>query len=281
MEINTIGSTEMDEIKEAPPPDEINMSVWHDEVGGKFSLERAQEMVEDVHKRALEQILETNEKWMSEDDLERISKGTSLEAVDYTEGSENIGAFLYNEGMSHIRVCAIDEEQIERTTQHETNHFTSFNREIRIRHEDGGSMRVYKTSGIHVIDYVENREHSIIEVDDKNRGFNEGITQMFTNRQLDAIDPEKGLMARRQNGYGIATELVEQVEQLVGEETVSRAYYGGDVELLKEKMDALGGEGTFERISKNIDVATYSRDYSKRIMAVRDTQEVLAGMAEV
>lgn len=255
---------------------------FNEKFGERLSLEKAQENIEFFHNRSKEQILELHGEFISGESYDRIIKGVdSIRAVKYNQNKSSIGAFYYHNGETNIEVCNLDREQLERTTQHETNHFMSFNKETQ-QFIDYESLerKCNKISGIHECEFVVDSKDNICEFKDLNRGFNEGITQMYTNRQLEAIAPYKGELSARQNGYQYATELSEQVEGIVGPEMIAKAYYGGELKPLEEKINQLGGKGSFARFSKDIDVVTYSIDYVERLQAMRDAQGILASMSE-
>jgi len=248
----------------------------------KECREHAQTLVEKVHERAKGQIIEKYGKYMPDESKERIKEGvSSIEATEYDITDDSIGWFRYNNGKSQISISILDEDQIERTTQHETNHFASYNKEItnQLYGEETG-IEVRKKSGIHELRYKENHDGDIIEYRDINRGFNEGITQMFTVDQLSDLDPIKGEMAYQQNGYKSATELAGQLKEILGTDIIAKAYYGGEVDGLRARIDKLAGIGSFDRLSKNMDRVTYSRDYVDRWEAMSEAQNILADMYE-
>ncbi len=273
--------SEVDEKIESPP---VNDGFWFNkrETTEGFSIEKGEVIAGETYNRAVEQVMELHGDDMPPESIERLERGVeSLDVIDPRKDSVNIGSFSYHNGESRIIVCAIDESQVERTTQHEVNHFASFNREEVITDDlERESTHIVKISGIHNVEYWENSKGEITQFKDLNRGFNEGITQLYTIKQLEKISPEKGIQARRQNGYMLATELAEQVEDAVGSDTLCKAYYGGELSALEEKLDSLGGIGTFERLSRCMDKVTYSRDYSERILSMRDANEILASLME-
>lgn len=249
----------------------------------KFSVREAREVANDTYDRAVEQLMVTKGEYLSEQGFERLEAGVDhLDVVEPNENSRTIGTFSFHEGSTTITVCAINKEQVERTTQHEVNHFASYNKEIQVEPSDEGmeGKQFMRTSGIREYEYYESPNGSVCMLKDSNRGFNEGITQMYTIRQLRDIDEQKGINALRQNGYAHATELVEQVEEAVGEEVISRAYYGGDLKGLEDRLDEMGGKGTFDTLSRCMDEVTYSSSYIDRMIAMRDANEVLASISE-
>lgn len=245
----------------------------------RTSMEQAQQSVENYHQQSLGQIVEINGQFIPDSQKERIGNGVQdIKAVEYNPESSVTGSFTFHNNKSSIRVSNINEMQMERTTKHETNHFTSFNREIIVPGEKG--YTVYKTSGVRQSSYFHPTQGPEIPLSSKNRGMNEGITTMYTNQQLEAIDPAKGAEAARQTGYAHATELSQELESIVGRETVAQAYYGGNMAALEGKVNALGGEKAFENLSRCMDTVTYSKDYAERMSAMREAQDILATMSE-
>lgn len=243
------------------------------------SMEQAQQSVENYHQQSLGQIMEMNGQFIPDSQKERIGNGVQdIKAVEYNPESRVTGSFTFHNNKSSIRVSNINETQLERTTKHETNHFTSFNREIIVPGEKG--YTVYKTSGVRHASYFHPTHGQEIPISSKNRGMNEGITTMYTNQQLEAIDPAKATEAARQNGYAHATELSQELESIVGKETIAQAYYGGNIAVLEGKVNELAGEKGFENLSRCIDTVTYSKDYAERMTAMREAQDILATMSE-
>lgn len=251
----------------------------NNEIEEKLSIDEAQKYVEEVYERSLQQIVEMNDTYLPMESKERIYDGIdSIEAVKYDPSNVTIGSFTYHNGLCCIEICNINKEQMERTIQHETNHFVSYNKELQNPVEEG--IKFHKISGIHKSEFLTDEKGRIIEFKDEHRGFNEGITQMYTNRQLEMLEKKKGENALRQNGYQMATELSVQLERIVGEEMVAKAYYGGNMSGLENRINELAGVGAFERLSKDMDKVTYSRDFVARIEAMRDAQELLADISE-
>lgn len=243
------------------------------------SMEHAQQSVENYHQQSLEQIMEMNGQFIPDSQKERIGNGVQdIKAVEYNPESRVTGSFAFHNNQNSIRVSNINETQMERTTKHETNHFTSFNREIIVPGEKG--YTVYKTSGVRQSSCFHPTQGQEIPLSSKNRGMNEGITTMYTNQQLEAIDPAKAAEAARQTGYVHATELAQEIESIVGKDTLAQAYYGGNMAELEGKVNELGGEKAFENLSRCMDTVTYTTDPAERMSAMREAQDILATMSE-
>lgn len=246
------------------------------------TLEQAQISVEHFHNQSIVQILDMNGKYISEADRGRIEDGVnSIKAVEYNPNSGRSGAFRTLNGKSSIEVSALSKDQMERTTKHETNHFASKNREIIVPMPDKGGHMVYQTVGMRHTSWFHNNttgENSGFET--KGRGLNEGMTTMYTNEQLLALSKEKGEAAEREGVYSHATEVCKQLQETMGKDALGDAYYGGKTMALQEKMDAMGGKGTFEQFQISMD-KTISKDYAERVQGMKEVQAILATFDEM
>lgn len=246
------------------------------------NLETAQGLVEDYHEQSIQQILELNGQYMSEADRERIANGAdSVIAVEFMPERGNSGAYTLYNGKSNVEVLVIDEQQMERSTKHETNHFASKNREIVVPEPDRKGYSVYQTVGtrqsswFHSCETGEDSEYT-----SKGLGLNEGLTTMYTNQQLMEISREKGEAAERQRIYSHATQLCSQLESIVGKDVLKEAYYGGNMQNLENKIDSLAGEKSFESLRECLDRAV-SKKYDERAIAMKEAQTILAKMYEM
>lgn len=101
------------------------------------SLEQTQKDVESYHQQSIEQILALNGKYMSEEDRARVAGGSDKpRAIESDPNRGRNGGYLLYKGRSSIEVSAMDQQQMERTTKHETNHFASKNREMLVPEPD-------------------------------------------------------------------------------------------------------------------------------------------------
>lgn len=246
------------------------------------TLEQAQISVEHFHNQSIAQILDMNGKYISEADRGRIEDGVNnIKAVEHNPNSGRSGAFRTMNGKSSIEVSALSKDQMERTTKHETNHFASKNREIIVPMPDKGGHMVYQTVGMRHTSWFHNNttgENSGFET--KGRGLNEGMTTMYTNEQLSALSKEKGEAAEREGVYSHATEVCKQLQETMGKDALGDAYYGGKTMALQEKMDAMGGKGTFEQFQSSMD-KTISKDYAERVQGMKEAQAILAKLDEI
>ena len=243
------------------------------------TIEQAQKDVETYHVQSIEQILELNGKYMSEPDRARVKNGVdSIRAIEHNSTLVRTGGYLLSNGKSSIEVSAINQQQMERSTKHETNHFASKNREIIVPEPDKRGYTVYQTVGTRQSSWFhsnETGENSNFTT--KGRGLNEGLTTMYTNQQLTEISKEKGEAAERQGIYSHATELCNQLETIVGQDTLKEAYYGGNLQGLEAKVNELAGKNGYESLRECLD-RTLSKDYTERVEAMKEAQDILAKM---
>lgn len=81
-----------------------------------------------------------------------------------------------------------------------------------------GGYMVYNTVGTRQASWFKSDKNGeISNYAEKGRGMNEGITTMYTNRELAKISQERALAAQRQQIYGHATDLCTALEGQVGE----------------------------------------------------------------
>lgn len=101
----------------------------------------------------------------------------------------------------------------------------------------------------------------------------------LTNRQLTEISTEKGKEAEQQQIYGHAVDLTASLEDIVGENALKDAYFGGNMQGLETKVDSLVGPNEFGHLRDCLD-RSISDNYAERVVATREAQEILARMAE-
>lgn len=143
-----------------------------------------------------------------------------------------------------------NDDVVRHVTTHETMHFASF-REI---NADAESETVYRCG------LRETRLSRTGEITDQNRGINEGFTELYTLRELGARGDDEAVTAfvsyPEAQGYAIG------LESAVGRETVERAYFGGELQALKEEVTRLnyGDESAWKYFSEDVDTVEYGDD---------------------
>lgn len=250
---------------------------------GPLTIEQAQSVVESYHNQSISQIIAINGNYMSEADRTRVLNGAdSIRAVERGINSAVTGGynFDFSKGKSSIEVAVINQEQLERTTKHETNHFASAHRETQVPDPNRDGYMVFQTVGTRQTSWF----HSNLTEQDsgpetKGHGLNEALTTMYTNQQFAELDKDKAEAMAREDVYSHALELCIQFENIVGEDALKEAYYGGDIKGLEAKVDSLAGEKEFEALMKCFDRAI-SDDYAVRIDAMKEAQDILDKMYE-
>lgn len=244
-------------------------------------LGRDRELVESFHRQSIDQILEYNGKYMTEADRERVAAGVDqIRVVDYDPDRGRTGGYGFYQGRSHMEVSRISEQQMERSTKHETNHFASKHREIIVPEPDRHGYTVYKTVGTWQSCWFHStRTGAETGHAETGRGMNEGLTTLFTNRQLMEINKEKGEAAEREQIYSRTVEICHQLENIVGEEVLKEAYYGGNQQRLEAQVNALAGEQEYRRLRDCLD-RTLSWNHGESVAAMREAQEILAKMSD-
>lgn len=138
------------------------------------------------------------------------------------------------------------------TTTHETMHSLSYQKRFyeqgngrwgEIEHIDCSKKK--DRSGIREITYDESEG----KVEDANRRLNEGITEMYTLREIMDRGEVPGLQSyTKEVGWAM------QLEECVGAETLSRAYFGGDLDGLRSAVNELGeDDSTWDGLSSGMD----------------------------
>ena len=258
----------------------VNEVVSSGPVQETTSTAAAQAHIEQTHQDALTSILSENGKYMSVQDQSRINEGvSSLRIVE--SGNRNVtGSYRYESGKSHIEIANQNEHQRERSTIHETFHFTSRNREIIVPDPERNGYTVYKTVGTRQSSWFHNnRTGELSNYSERGRGMNEGLTTMYTNRELAKTSPERAEEAQRQMIYSHAEELCTSLEKQVGEDALKEAYFGGDTRSLETQVNTLAGEQEYAHLRDCLD-RSISKDYAERVEATKEAQEILARMAE-
>ena len=242
--------------------------------------ENPQSQVEAIHRSALENILEEDGRYISPADRDRIGSGPSEISVVASIAPDVTGGYHFGSDSSSIKVVSFSEMQQERSTIHETHHFASCNREICIPEPGKNGYRVVNTVGtrqaswFHSCQTGENYNYT-----EHGRGLNEGITTLFTNQSLYRISAEKGKAAEQQQIYGNAVDLVGSLAEIVGEEPVKQAYYGGNCSPLEKAVDRLAGEKQYLCLRDCLD-RSISDSWADRAEATRQARDILAAMSE-
>lgn len=175
-------------------------------------------------------------------------------------------------------------DELKHVATHETMHSLSYQEHLYQQNVD-------KWSEIETLDYLGEKDRSGIReitylnvesisgsaervrVSDTNSGLNEGLTELYTLREIQNRGDEPGLAA-----YTQQVNWARKLEACVGENTVIEAYFGGRLENLKNSVNELGEDPhTWDQLSAAID--RYGRlggaEYLERQMYERKINEML------
>ena len=154
-----------------------------------------------------------------------------------------------------------DYSSLRHVTVHETMHALSY-QDTQYEQPDGrfdpieniDSTKKMKCTGVREIVSQEVNADSgdvyRINVRDANMGINEGLTELYTLRELLEHGEEPGIAA-----YTQQVKWSRVLEASVGQETLAKAYFNGELDNLKHAVNRLGGSAdTWNSLSANIDL---------------------------
>lgn len=180
-----------------------------------------------------------------------------------TEKAPDVGSFKvvglrdFPDGKICIRDCE-DIIRLKHTATHETMHDLSYQHsahDVRIVEADRGIAMISQTdltSGIHMVQKTEkivDGESEGIEYKHFNRHLNEGFTELYTIEQMQERGEYPGFDSYTQE-VGWAVNLRE----IVGDELIAKAYFGGDIDGLQQRVDEMSrSPRAWETLNFNID----------------------------
>lgn len=274
-------SSEIITIDPNSAPYGLNQILVTPEMLAPQTMEQAQKELESYQNQSISQIIAMNGKYMSEADKARVQAGVNRSSAVWLEpNSEWIGRHSVKNGYSEIEVGIMDRLHMQQTVLHELNHHASTNKEVYVPQPEKNGYAYYQSVGtrqIGIFHSFDTGEDSLIF--DRGSGLNEGLTSMYTSQQLSEMGDEQALIADQQEFYSTAKEICGQLENIVGEDTLKEAYYGGNMQGLEAKVDSLAGEKEFEALRDCID-RTISEDQAIREQAAREAQDILEKMYE-
>lgn len=171
-----------------------------------------------------------------------------------------------------------NQNELRHVTTHETMHSLSYQKRL---YEQGngrwgetevlGYQRQKTCSGIREVTYqnaeIVTGSVERIRINDINMGLNEGMTELYTLREMLERGEEPGIAA-----YTQQVNWAIKLEMCVGKDTMAKAYFGGELDGLKRKVDKLGGApGTWEQLSGTID--HYGRISTRTEIARQERRE--------
>lgn len=248
------------------------------------TMQEAREYVNATHQNSVQSILTSHGQYMTQSGIERVQEGTKVNALtgrkmEARVGEGVAGYYTHLNGHSELNVRVMTYGQMERTTAHETQHFSSYNNEIWVPDLQRHSATVYSRTGLRETEMVQNQETGKVTVTgSKGQGLNEGMTNVYAHDKVAEINPENALENERNGSYPEATAMARELQGLVGKETMAEAYYGGNKEGLAQKVNEMARDETaFDRMQKAFDMAAYG-DETTQERGVREIQTILATM---
>lgn len=190
----------------------------------------------------------------------KLNKPTVMTTEAYCErfpGSDpNVLGHYNAEGRIYMKEGS--PEILTHVATHEAMHLTSFNEIDHISRE----LRTYR-SGIRETTYDEAGLR-----EDHNRAINEGITELYAIREMLRRGDVSSIEAF--SAYPESLKVASELQDIVGSGRIREAYFGGDIEQLKDEVTRLsyGDETAWERFTKNVDVLEYGTD-EEQIQAAR------------
>mgnify|MGYP006865374280 CR=1 FL=1 len=218
----------------------------------------SQKLAETAHEETKQSMLNEHGKYMSKEQIERLKSGETKENLKVMSSEEYTQTFTdidfnvlgHCDSEGNIYMKDISPEIVKHVSTHETMHLCA-NRE-HCTDESGNKIFI---SGLR-----ENRFDENGSVFSLNQGFNEGLTEMYTLRELQNrgdLDSEYAL-----NAYSESRIWSERIEKLVGNETMAAAYFGGERNEFIYEFNRLNNNDlkAWENFSLDIDTLEYSND---------------------
>lgn len=218
----------------------------------------SQKLAETAHEETKQSMLNEYGKYMSKEQIERLKSGETKENLKVMSSEEYTQTFTdvdfnvlgHCDSEGNIFMKDISPEIVKHVSTHETMHLCA-NRE-NCTDEIGNEVFI---SGLRESRFNENG--SILNL---NQGINEGLTEMYTLRELQSRDDLDSKYAL--NAYSESRIWSERIEKLVDSERMAAAYFGGERESLIQEFNRLNNNDirAWENFSKDIDTLEYSDD---------------------
>ena len=233
------------------------------------------EVAESSCRNTWKSMIAENGQYMSTEHIERLSKIDEREIVTVMPAEEYVEQFPdapfsvigHCDPEGYIYMKNISAPQIEHTSTHETIHLCSyreFGHSFDRSEEKVGLRRTIR----------DNEDFSLT----RNRGINEGVTEMYTVRELD----RRGALEKGDNlhCYEQSVMWAKRLEYMVGKETVAKAYFSGEDIQLKVRFNDLNGNelDAWDQFSKDVDTVEYNNNEEAVKEANRRLSEQFARM---
>ena len=221
----------------------------------------SQELAETAHDETKLAMIAEHGQYMSEEQIAMLESDETKERLnvltseEYTEtfSDVDVNVLGHCDSEGNIYMKDISPEIVEHVSTHETMHLCA-NRENYID-ESGNKVII---SGLRESQF--NEDGSVTNL---NQGANEGLTEMYTLRELQNRGETESAYAL--NAYSESRMWSERMEKIVGSEKMAAAYFGGERENLKQEFNRLNDNNphAWENYSRDIDILEYSNDPNK------------------
>lgn len=227
-----------------------------------------QELAETTHLETKESVLREYGEVMSSSHIQRLENTNTTEHIHVIESEEYVDKFKdvpfevvgHCDNKGEIYIKNLSPESVKHISAHETMHFCSF-RDVSVRKQDGSEIR---RSGIR--DF---RETAAGEITSNNAGINEGLTEMYTLRELNRLGETEAANAMK--CYAEERIWAERLETIVGEKYVEKAYFGGERTALVDEFNRLNKDvSSWQKFSENIDILYKKGDRQSMERASRE-----------
>ena len=219
----------------------------------------ADEMTEygrDIAENTKQDLMAQHREQMGEENVKRLEAHDTrgqVEVLDYREFHDRfpnaqpgvIG--LYHDG----KVYAVNghQDMVNHTVTHETTHLCSHKENTFTENQDGSKQCLYASGLLRVETNVD--PDGVRHVGVSNRALNEGLTEMYTMRELASRGDWQA--ANAYQAYSPQRGYCSRLEGILDPGTLEDAYYGGRLDGLKGNVERLTGDpGAFDRISLNL-----------------------------
>ena len=238
----------------------------------------ADEMTEygrDIAENTKQDLMAQHREQMGEENVKRLEAHDTrgqVEVLDYQAFRDRfpnaqpgvIG--LYHDG----KVYAVNghQDMVNHTVTHETTHLCSHKENTFTENQDGSKQHLYASGLLRVETNVD--PDGVRHVSVSNRALNEGLTEMYTMRELASRGDWQA--ANAYQAYSPQRGYCSRLEGILDPGKLEDAYYGGRLDGLKGNVERLTGDpGAFDRISLNLSALDnlYGHDGSPVCRAVR------------
>ena len=221
----------------------------------------SQELAEIAHNETKQNMIAEHGRYMSEEQIatleseETKDRLTVMTSEEYTETFPDVdfNVLGHCDSEGNIYMKDISPEIIKHVSTHETMHLCAHRENY--MNEYGNKTII---SGLR--ESLFNEDGSVTDL---NRGANEGLTEMYTLRELQNRGEAESAYAL--NAYSESRMWSERIEKLIGSEKMAEAYFGGKRENFKKEFNRLNDNDphAWENYSRDIDILEYSNDPNK------------------